>query len=242
MMTFAFALMAVSLLLAGRRRVRTTSIAQAPGVPPRRLRLAPVAGLASGVACLALTGSAGVVLAPPAALIAYLLISRLEARRRQSPVDLRALARGLDLIAAALDVGLPVDAAIITTADCVGELGDAAAQSAMEPLCRVGRLLRFGADPTAAWSQLAAQQDYGAVAAAGRRCAQSGAKLAGAMKSAAHELREVRASRARTQAERVGVWTLLPLGLCYLPAFVCLGVVPVVLGIGGQILGGTLPS
>jgi pilus assembly protein TadC len=39
------------------------------------------------------------------------------------------------------------------------------------------------------------------------------------------------------RAERVGVWTLLPLGCCFLPAFVCLGVLPVVLGVAGQVLG-----
>jgi hypothetical protein len=39
----------------------------------------------------------------------------------------------------------------------------------------------------------------------------------------------------------VGIWTLLPLGLCFLPAFICLGVVPVVAGVGGQVLSG-IPS
>lgn len=28
-----------------------------------------------------------------------------------------------------------------------------------------------------------------------------------------------------------------PLGLCYLPAFVCLGIVPVVAGLAGDVLG-----
>jgi hypothetical protein len=40
------------------------------------------------------------------------------------------------------------------------------------------------------------------------------------------------------RAERVGVWTLLPLGLCFLPAFACIGVVPVVAGVAGQVLSG----
>jgi hypothetical protein len=33
------------------------------------------------------------------------------------------------------------------------------------------------------------------------------------------------------------VWVLAPLGLCFLPAFVCLGVVPLVLGIAGDVFG-----
>ena len=31
--------------------------------------------------------------------------------------------------------------------------------------------------------------------------------------------------------------TLLPLGLCFLPAFVCLGIVPTVVGIAGPAFG-----
>jgi hypothetical protein len=43
--------------------------------------------------------------------------------------------------------------------------------------------------------------------------------------------------RARTEAavRRAGVWVLAPLGLCFLPAFVCLGVAPLVLGIAGTV-------
>ena len=36
---------------------------------------------------------------------------------------------------------------------------------------------------------------------------------------------------------KAGVWVLAPLGVCFLPAFVCLGVVPLVLGIAGNVLG-----
>jgi hypothetical protein len=33
------------------------------------------------------------------------------------------------------------------------------------------------------------------------------------------------------------VWVLAPLGLCFLPAFVCLGVAPMVLGIARNVFG-----
>jgi len=39
-------------------------------------------------------------------------------------------------------------------------------------------------------------------------------------------------------AERAGVLVTGPLGLCFLPAFLCLGVVPVVLGLAGSVLPG----
>ena len=45
--------------------------------------------------------------------------------------------------------------------------------------------------------------------------------------------------RADTAAavQRAGVWVLAPLGLCFLPAFLCLGVAPLVLGIAADVFG-----
>jgi pilus assembly protein TadC len=34
---------------------------------------------------------------------------------------------------------------------------------------------------------------------------------------------------------RAAVWVLAPLGLCFLPAFLCLGVLPLVLGIADNV-------
>ena len=43
---------------------------------------------------------------------------------------------------------------------------------------------------------------------------------------------------AHARAERAGVLVSGPLGLCFLPAFVCLGIVPVVIGLAGTTLAG----
>jgi pilus assembly protein TadC len=45
---------------------------------------------------------------------------------------------------------------------------------------------------------------------------------------------------AAAAAERAGVLIAGPLGLCFLPAFVCLGIVPVVVGLAGEIFGAGL--
>jgi pilus assembly protein TadC len=42
---------------------------------------------------------------------------------------------------------------------------------------------------------------------------------------------------AAAAAERAGVAISGPLGLCFLPAFVCLGIVPVVIGLAGPVFG-----
>jgi hypothetical protein len=47
--------------------------------------------------------------------------------------------------------------------------------------------------------------------------------------------REVREAEAAIR--RAGVWVLAPLGACFLPAFVCLGVAPLVLGIAADVVG-----
>jgi pilus assembly protein TadC len=100
----------------------------------------------------------------------------------------------------------------------------------------VGRLLRLGAEPAAGWATLTEVGCYRSVAVAGQRCADSGARLAGALRAGAAELRAQRRDAAVAKAERVGIWSLLPLGLCFLPAFVCIGVVPVVIGVASPIL------
>ncbi|MDO3640328.1 type II secretion system F family protein, partial [Mycolicibacterium sp. KC 300] len=41
---------------------------------------------------------------------------------------------------------------------------------------------------------------------------------------------------AGAAAERASVLIAAPLGLCYLPAFLCLGIVPVVAGLAGDVL------
>ncbi|SLJ82662.1 putative alanine-rich membrane protein [Mycobacteroides abscessus subsp. abscessus] len=45
---------------------------------------------------------------------------------------------------------------------------------------------------------------------------------------------------AAARAERAGVLISGPLGLCFLPAFLCLGIVPVVVGLAGRVLDGGL--
>ncbi len=54
----------------------------------------------------------------------------------------------------------------------------------------------------------------------------------------AAEARADRAARGQAAAERAGVLAVAPLGLCFLPAFVLLGVVPVVAGLVGPLLAG----
>jgi pilus assembly protein TadC len=59
-------------------------------------------------------------------------------------------------------------------------------------------------------------------------------RLADTISRQADLLRADLQSKALRRAHRVGAIALLPLGLCYLPAFICLGIVPMVAGLAAQ--------
>ncbi|WP_335618081.1 hypothetical protein [Lentzea guizhouensis] len=59
--------------------------------------------------------------------------------------------------------------------------------------------------------------------------AQQAAELAGRTRADAVD-------QAEAKAQRAAVAVAAPLALCFLPAFLCLGVLPVVLGLAGQFL------
>ncbi|HEX7746632.1 MAG TPA: secretion system protein, partial [Micromonosporaceae bacterium] len=52
----------------------------------------------------------------------------------------------------------------------------------------------------------------------------------------ADDLRADRAAAAEAAARRAGVLVVLPLGLCFLPAFILAGLVPVIVAVLGDVL------
>lgn len=151
-----------------------------------------------------------------------------------------------DVLAVCLRAGLPVaDAAREAAADAPEPLGGV--------LLRAAELLALGADAQEAWrtpppvprrrwrrSPAGCAAAVEALCALARRSARAGSSpLAGLAEIAAAE-RSRRDDAAAAAAERAGVAVSGPLGLCFLPAFVCLGVAPVVVGLAGDVLGGAL--
>ncbi|MBE7189193.1 MAG: type II secretion system F family protein, partial [Jatrophihabitans endophyticus] len=93
-----------------------------------------------------------------------------------------------------------------------------------------------GAAPEQAW-QVAGEGPLAPLAAVAVRSAASGIRLAAAFERTATEIRAGCAVAAATRAQRAGIAAMGPLAACFLPSFVCLGVVPVVLGIARSALG-----
>jgi pilus assembly protein TadC len=118
----------------------------------------------------------------------------------------------------------------------------ATASSAPPPLARVlnraADLLALGADHATAWSNpnLPPDNHTEALMRLARRSATSGAALADGVAELAEQSRHEAADAAHAAAERASVLIAGPLGLCYLPAFLCLGIIPVVAGLTGDVL------
>lgn len=182
-----------------------------------------LAGLALGVL---LGGIPGVVVGLTAALGGPPLLARLETRaHRQQRLALVAGAPlAADLLAASLAAGVPVERSLPVIARAMGA-------PVGEQLERVAAHIRLGEPAEVAWSRVAELPGLGPIATTVARSARSGAPLAGLLVATADDLREQAAAAALAEVRAVSVRAVLPLGLCLLPAFALLGVLPVVAGL-----------
>jgi Flp pilus assembly protein TadB len=196
---------------------------------PTRTRVASAA-LGAAVA-LVVGGIVGVGLGIAAFAVADRTVRTLEPaqQRRRREARQSELPLTLDLLSVCLQAGMPLVAALETVADALpGPFSD--------DLHVVAGLQRLGAAPTAAWAGLAADEDLAPVARAVGRSAESGSRLAAAFDRLAAERRSALAASGLARARTAGVVAMAPLGLCFLPAFVCLGIVPIVLSLATEVL------
>ncbi|MGY1751983.1 type II secretion system F family protein [Blastococcus sp. SYSU D01042] len=183
-----------------------------------------------GLVAVLLGGPVGLGAGAAAAVVAERLL-RARAPDGGAP-DRAAVARDLpaacDLLGVCLAAGLPVEGALEAVGGAVG--GPLGGQ-----LRAVAALSRLGAGPHRAWAEV--PPELAPLARVLVRAGESGAAVAGGLRTLAAEGRA--AARAATAAavQRAGIWVLAPLGACFLPAFLCLGVVPLVLGIAGDVFG-----
>jgi pilus assembly protein TadC len=133
-----------------------------------------------------------------------------------------------DLLAVCLAAGVPVGTAL----DGVGR---SVADPLRAELLRVAAMYRLGAEPAHAWA--GAPAVLAPLARALARAGTSGSAVGAALRALAGDVRAAQRARGEAAVRRAGVWVLAPLGACFLPAFVCLGVVPLVLGLAAGVLG-----
>jgi Flp pilus assembly protein TadB len=226
------ALAAITVAVPARLRPRRP-LRRLAGRRPRRgpdvVRLTAVAVGIAGVVLI--DGLWGLPIGAAIGFAVDRLLRRLEpaavrAARLRTTADLPLAA---DLLAAALRAGAPVDHAAAAVGEALGgPLGDR--------MVRVARAMQLGCTPTQAWAHLHDIPGTRRLVDAAVRSAASGGALAGALTRLADELRADRSVAAEAAARRSGVLIVLPLGLCFLPAFILAGLVPVVVAVLGDVL------
>lgn len=162
---------------------------------------------------------------------AWAWAARRRSGRRKTDRDVvRELPETLDLLAVCLEAGAPMTNAIATVAE-VSPSATAAILHGIDAQLQVGR------DPQDAWGSLADHPDWGPPARDAARSARSGTSLVECLRVHADEARRRRREQETKQARSVGVKSVQPLALCFLPAFVLIGVVPLVASLLGTFTG-----
>ncbi|WP_082565808.1 type II secretion system F family protein [Arthrobacter sp. Soil782] len=133
----------------------------------------------------------------------------------------------MDLMASMLAVGSSLERGL-----------DVLARSASAPagaaLTSVKTALDLGASWDVAWAAVPHTKDVRAAQELGnalRFAGTTGAPSAAVVTAHATQFRRRRNREAEQRAAALGVRLVVPLGLCSLPAFVCLGVIPILVGL-----------
>ncbi|HWC36132.1 MAG TPA: type II secretion system F family protein [Mycobacteriales bacterium] len=130
----------------------------------------------------------------------------------------------VELLAGCLDAGLTMPDSL----DAASLAGDPVTAAA----CRAAAAaLRTGAPAAEAWHSWLADPWLEPVARTTVRATQSGASIAEELRRIAARLRSRRHARLQQRVQQASIWVVVPLGLFFLPAFVLVAVVPVVVGL-----------
>jgi Flp pilus assembly protein TadB len=203
---------------------------RSPSGPPRGATVA--AGGVAGLALLLLVGGlAGAVLAMACVVGIPMATRTMESRdARQRREDLERQAPLLaDLLAATLASGAPMRPALAAVGAAIGE----PSLGALRPVLAA---IDLGADPAVAWRT--ADGPLATVAAAVVRSTESGAPLSTVLARISDDMRRERQAAVEVAARAAGVRAVAPLAACFLPAFLLVGVVPVVASLAGALIRG----
>jgi len=217
----------------------------AAGAPSRRSSIdvttpftrAVVSAGATGVVVVLVGCWVGLVVGLVTAVSMFRFLRGLDSAldRRRAAAIVAALPMGATLLATCLRVGRPVEPSVAAVGAALGgPLGD--------EFVHVAASLALGAAPSQAWHRLLSQPATARFARTLARTLvrtwESGAPLAETLESLAVACRATARAAAQQRAKAVGVQTAAPLGLCFLPAFVAVGLVPVIVGVVSGVISG----
>jgi Flp pilus assembly protein TadB len=196
------------------REIRQHARLRSPGLR----RVVAVAAVVAGI----------VVLGPVLGAVAGAALAAVTLLMTPGPpsvdIDGAAVALVADLVAGCLSAGTLVPDAVAAAAE--------GADGALGERCRgVATALRAGAPPEQAWADWLADPRLAPIARTAVRTAHSGAATAEELRRTAARLRVQRKAVLQQRVRQASVWVVVPLGLCFLPAFVLVAVVPLVIGL-----------
>lgn len=208
------------------RRIETESLPQRwhrliGNAPDRKIMLI---GLALGLAVAGVVGDVLGLIAGIAAGIATIGVLS----RNKEPANLQSLRlelpETLEFLAVCIEAGLPINQAVTT----VAEISPPATQTV---LAEVTSRHRIGLVGPVAWHPLQNHPVWGTVALDVARTERSGTSLTSTLRLHAADARQERRDAATQRARSVAVKSVVPLMTCFLPAFVLVGVVPIIIGL-----------
>lgn len=179
--------------------------------------LALIFFLLAGQSIIAAIGGCGV----GAAAIAALRWSEAITEHRRNQRLSAQLPICLELLVATLAAGLPLRAGIRHIAGLVPEPSAGLLNGVLNHI-------DLGRSDAQGWEQLEHNPVWGPVARDLSRCASSGAGLSEILTVHASEARARTRAKKEQIARTAGVKSVLPLVCCFLPAFILIGVVPIV--------------
>ncbi|CAM2882665.1 type II secretion system F family protein [Corynebacterium propinquum] len=146
----------------------------------------------------------------------------------QAPHPLH-IAADIELFAACVESGLGLHTATSVVAE-------AAASDTASVWRKISQLEAVGIAEREAFREMRTHDGFAELATIIESARQSGARIAPRCRELAVSVRADATDHARAAAERAGVLIALPLAVCFLPAFILLGLAPVVISLATDLL------
>jgi Flp pilus assembly protein TadB len=198
------------------------TVPDAASPAPAHRRVVATVAIAGGGYVL-LGGLVGMVAGAVLGCVAWVRLGKLEPAHvvRDREQMRTALPLAADLMAAALAAGCPPEHAVSAVGQALpGPLG--------HRLIAVAAALRVGTEPATAWAIIADEAPLRSLARAMVSTAKRGTSPVVALERIARDSEDVARWAAEARARSVGAKAAVPLGLCFLPAFILIGVVPLI--------------
>lgn len=212
---------------------------QASANDERRLgtRLRILGCVVAGLVILSVVPSVlGVGLAVVVVPLAYLLLGKVESGEYRQRRELLATQQPeiLDLLAASLQAGSALR-------NATQEVARVAPEPSAGLLHQVDAHLQIGFQEAQAWESLRDDEIWGPASRDIARGAKTGEAMAETLLTHAELSRNARKNALTTKAKKVGVKSVGPMTCCFLPAFLMVGVVPMISSLFAEQFSGLMP-